>query len=213
LQISNCSKSEGIIVAICGFNWAGLTQAELSDVARVYYYFSVQFRENLQIARDLYPDDRKLRELEAAECNTDNLSPWPGVVSAGEKIDHDEFMRRLLTLAPVDEGHRETLDQMGQAYLRTIRKIEREARAQSIASYEDGGLERVFRAFLKCRHWSTPLLQAFKHFLMEHIKFDSDPEHGHGALSRHLKPDDCKILPFWSEFQGVLVGSVPGLLT
>lgn len=183
------------------------------DVARIYYYFSIQFRENLQIACELYPEGEKLRELEEAECNTDNLSPWPGVAHAGEKIDHDEFMRRLLTLSPVDDGHRNTLDLIGQGYLQTIREMEPEARARSIASYEDGGLERVFRAVLRCRHWGSPSLRAFNHFLVEHIRFDSDAEHGHGALSRHLTPDDSQVLPLWSEFQRILVESVPGLLT
>ena len=213
MQVSECSKSEGIIEAICCFNWEGISKADLLDVARIYYYFSVQFRENLQIACDLYPEDKKLRELEAGECNTDNLSPWPGVADAGEKMNHDEFMRRLLMLAQVDDGHRDTLDHLGESYLRAIRKIEPEARAQSIASYEDGGLERVFRAFLRSSDWTYPALQAFRHFLLEHIKFDTDTAQGHGALSRHLRPDDSKILPLWSEFQRALVSSVPSLLT
>jgi hypothetical protein len=213
LQIAERFRSDGIIEAISGFNWEGISQAELLDVARIYYYFSIQFRENLQIARDLYPDDEKLRQLEEAECDTSNLSPWPGVAEIGEKIDHDEFMRRLLMLSPIDEKHREAMDAMGRAYLDAIRDIEDVARAQSIASYEDGGLERVFRAFLRAQHWETPALAAFRHFLVEHIRFDSNTDNGHGALSRHLKPDDGKIFPLWSEFQRALVASVPGLLT
>jgi hypothetical protein len=69
-----------------------------------------------------------------------------------------------------------------------------ETRALSIASYEDGGLEKVFTSFLRAERWNGPLLQAFKHFVAEHVRFDSDPDQGHGALSRHLKPDD-RILP------------------
>jgi hypothetical protein len=52
-------------------------------------------RENLEIARRLYPNDTKLQQLEREECNTDNLSHWPGVASAAEKMNHDEFMRRF----------------------------------------------------------------------------------------------------------------------
>jgi hypothetical protein len=84
------------------------------------------------------------------------------------------------------------------------------ARAQSIASYEDGGLELVFRAMLKTPQAQTPLLRAFRHFLSEHIRFDSDPEQGHGALARHLRPDD-RILPLWVGFRDLLVGCVPAL--
>ncbi|MBV8613446.1 MAG: hypothetical protein JOY66_06690, partial [Acetobacteraceae bacterium] len=80
----------------------------------------------------------------------------------------------------------------------------------SISSYEDGGLERVFRAFLTSRSWNGPLLRAFHHFLTEHIRFDSDEEKGHGALSRHLAPDD-RILPLWAEFKQLLVLSAPRL--
>ena len=54
------------------------------------------------------------------------------------------------------------------------------------------------------------LLQAFKHFLTEHIRFDSDPEQGHGALCRHLTPND-RILPLWTAFKEILVEAAPGL--
>ncbi len=213
LQISECSESDRVINAICMLNWESVTWSELLDVARIYYYFSIQFRENLQIACELYPGDEKLRQLEESECNTDNLSPWPDVADAGEKIDHDEFMRRLLALSPVDDVRRDRLDRMGQAYLQSIRAMEPEARARSIASYEDGGLERVFRAILRSRHWDGPSLRAFRHFLVEHIRFDSDPEQGHGSLSRHLTPYDGDVVPLWLEFQRMLVETAPTLLS
>lgn len=75
VQISECFECEGIIDTICGLNWEGLNQDDLLDAARGYYYFSIQFRESLQAARELYPEDENLWELEEAECNTDNLSP------------------------------------------------------------------------------------------------------------------------------------------
>jgi len=213
VQIAGCVECEKVIEAICRLNWEKLTQDDLTDVATGYYYFSIQFGENLRVARELFPGDEKLRQLEEAECNTDNLSPWPGVAHAHEKLDHDEFMRRLLTLSSVDQGRRDRLDVTGQTYLRKIRGMQREARAGSIASYEDGGLERVFRAMLRCRQWDSPLLQAFKHFLVEHIRFDSDAEHGHGGLSRHLPQNDRQVLPCWLEFERMLVESAPALLT
>ena len=77
-------------------------------------------------------------------------------------------------------------------------------------SYEDGGLERVFRAILTARHWNGLLQQAFKHFLTEHIRFDSDPDQGHGALCRHLRPDD-RVLRLWADFKRMLVEAVPRL--
>ena len=55
-------------------------------------------------------------------------------------------------------------------------------KALALASYEDGGLESVLKTILTAPDWDDALLQAFKHFLVEHIRFDSDPEQGHGAL-------------------------------
>jgi len=202
---------ERVIDEICGLNWKGLDQDDLTNIAWVYYYFSIQFRENLEIARELYPDDDRLLELDHGERNTDNLSPWPGVAAAKEKMNHDEFMRRTLELTPVADSRRRHLEAIGQSYLQEARGTERMTRAVSIASYEDGGLERVFRAFLNAPHWDSPLLQAFKHFLAEHIRFDSDPELGHGALCRHLTPND-RILPLWSAFKRILVDAAPGLM-
>ena len=74
---------------------------------------------------------------------------------------------------------------------------------------EDGGLE-VFRATLTAQHWTGPLQQAFKHFLTEHIRFDSDPNQGHGGFCRHLTPDD-RVLPLWTAFKHLLIEAAPRL--
>jgi hypothetical protein len=103
---------ESVIQEICQLDWAGLTRDELSHTAWAYYYFSIQFRENLEIARKLHPDDDKLRQLEREECNTSNLSPWPGVAEVGEKMNHDEFMRRVLSLSPIDAAKRSELERL-----------------------------------------------------------------------------------------------------
>jgi hypothetical protein len=201
---------EGVIDEICGLQWKSLTIEDLTDVAWAYYYFSVQFRENLEIACDLYPDDCKIQQLKQEECNTDNLSPWPGVANTGERLNHDEFMRRLLFLTPINDTKRGRIDQIGQLYLIKVRKLDFTTRAASIAAYEDGGLERVFRAILESQHWNSPLVQAFRHFLTLHIRFDNDPVQGHGALTRQLMLDD-KILPIWIAFKCLLVKAVPKL--
>ena len=200
----------GAIRDICDLNWSRIDRTELTNVAWAYYHFSVQFRENLQAARDLYPHDDRLQELDRGERNTDNLSPWPGVAKPGERMDHDEFMRRTLELTPIVESERRRLREIGQRYLAVVRSLEKTSRALSIASYEDGGLERVFRSILEAPCWEGALLLAFKHFLAEHIRFDSDPNAGHGALCRHLTPDD-RVLPFWTAFRSMLVEAVPRL--
>ena len=90
-----------------------------------------------------------MQELRAGECATDNLSPWPGVAQPGERMDHDEFMRRLLAFQPVE--HDAYLTLVGEAYLRRTRSLDDWTRATSIASYEDGGLSRVFNAMLRAQ--------------------------------------------------------------
>jgi hypothetical protein len=201
---------KGVIDEICTLGWSRLTEAELTGVAGAYYYFSIQFRENLEIACNLYPTDPLLTQLAQEECNTDNLSPWPGVASPGEKLDHDEFMRRLLKLSPVCRATQHVVEEAGQAYLSRIRSIDATTRASSIASYEDGGLEKVFRSILGCHHWNTPLLQAFRYFLVQHIAFDNNPNNGHGALARHLQLNDGLPL-VWKEFKQLLTKTVPAL--
>ena len=198
------------IKSICDLSWSRIDQIDLTSVAWAYYHFSVQFRENLETARELYPHDTRLLELDRGERDTDNLSPWRGVAKPGERMNHDEFMRRTLELSPIAAGERDRLTKSGQRYLAAVRSLDPTSRALSIASYEDGGLERVFRAILQAPCWEGPLLQAFKHFLVEHIRFDSDPDAGHGALCRHLTPDD-RVLPFWTAFRSMLVEAAPRL--
>jgi hypothetical protein len=201
---------EGVIHNICSLDWAGLGQDDMTKAAWAYYYFSIQFRENLEIAHRMHPDDPKLNELLAGECHTDNLSPWPGVMAEGEKANHDEFMRRSLQLTSVDPATKARVEAIGVEYLAKMRAQSDLARAMSIASFEDGGLERVFTAMLSCQCWDTPLLAAFRHFLIKHIEFDGDPAGGHGALARHLVPDE-RIRPLWDGFYQLFVNSVPRL--
>jgi hypothetical protein len=199
-----------IIDDICDFNWEEVSQEELVSITWVYYYFSIQFRESLEIARSLHPDDAQLQQLDRGERDTDNLSPWPGVAAVGERMNHDEFMRRTLKLTTIGQDRRRRLDGIGQSYLASVRAEDQLSRALSLASYEDGGLEEVFGAILRAQHWDTPALQAFRHFLTEHIRFDSDPDQGHGALCRHLTPDD-RVLPLWTAFKRALLKAVPKL--
>ncbi len=201
---------KNVITKICDMLWSCLDEEELIDVAWAYYFFSVQFRENLHVARLLFPEDEKLQDLEREECNTSNLSPWPGVARAGERMDHDEFMKRVLSLAPLPEAKRRRFEASGSRYLDAVRKTDATTRALSITSYEDGGLERVFRAMLTAPDSQNPALRGFRHFLTEHIRFDSDPSLGHGAMVRHLRPDD-RILPLWTSFRDLLVEFAPAL--
>ena len=176
-------------------------------VASAYYYFSIQFREALLAACQLYSTDRKLIELHQGECDTDNLSPFPSIAEEGEKLNHDEFMRRVVAMSSLDQDARTRVDGLGRSYLAEVRRMDPLTRAMSLSSYEDGGLETVFRAMLSAPDWDEPSLGAFRHFLVEHIRLDSGE---HGSLCRHLVADD-RILPLWSAFRDILVAAAPRL--
>ena len=191
-----------VIEEICGLDWTALNQSQLSAVAWAYYYFSIQFRENLTIAHDMHPDDAQLQSLVREECDTSNLSPWPEVAMPGEKMNHDEFMRRVLHLSPIDRDVQAVIEAAGEKYLASTRLVDDVTRARLAAQVRD--------AMLTGRHWDTPLLEGFRHFLEKHIDFDSDPEVGHGALIRHLVPDD-RIRCLWVDFRDLLIQAVPRL--
>jgi hypothetical protein len=197
-----------VIDEICRLRWERLDNDDVMWIAKVYYYFSVQFRENLEIACRLHPHDQLLSRLYDGECHTDNLSPWPPITAQGEKINHDEFMRRALLLQSLDRV--DHLDNVGAAYLREARALDDAARAASIVTYEDQGLARVFSAMLRAPCWRGAGQQAFKFFLEEHIKFDLDDDNGHGALARHLRADD-RVLPLWLGFKEILIAAAPKL--
>lgn len=201
---------QDVVNEICNLNWRALSADELTNVAWAYYFFSKQFCQNVGIARVLFPDDKRLEELDAGERNTDNLSPYPGVVGPGEKADHDEFMRRTLMLSPIDESRRRRLEVLGSTYFDTVYAIDAVTRAKSLATYEDGGLEAVFRSVLQAQHWNTDLLKAFRHFLVGHVALDSNPDTGHGALCRHIVPTK-DVVQLWAAFRDILVGAAPSL--
>jgi len=201
---------EAEIEEICSLNWSGLSGDDLLNVAWAYYHFSVQFRENLEIAVDVLPGDEHLIELDRGERNTDNLSPYPGVTEPGERVNHDEFMRRTLMLTPIDDVRRARLEKIGATYLATVRSLDRRTKASSMASYEDGGLERVFKSMLRAPDWNDATLLAFRHFLERHIEFDSDPVNGHGSLCRHLAPREG-VRDLWAAFKESLVAAAPTL--
>jgi hypothetical protein len=205
------SGYQPVIDEICDMRWSGLSREQLSAVAQAYYYFSIQFRKNLECALGMHPDDAQLKCLVSEECATDNLSPWPGVAALNEKMNHDEFMRRVLNLSPIHPEVEAKIEAAGRLYLSKTGQVDDNIKAIGIASYEAGGLESVFKSILKAPHWDTPFLEAFQHFLVMHIGFDSDPNEGHGALVGHLVLDD-RVRCLWVAFRDLLVAAVPELM-
>ncbi len=83
---TSLSRYHAVIDEISNLSRPALNREELMAVCAAYYYFSVQFVEAVEIACGLYLTDRKLAELREGECDTDNLSPYPGVAKEGEKM-------------------------------------------------------------------------------------------------------------------------------
>ncbi len=207
MTVQTINRYQTVIDEIGDLNWSALTRDELMAACCAYYYFSVQFVEAVHIACELYPSDRNLMALREGECDTDNLSPYPGVAKEGESMNHDEFMRRVVAMSSLAQGARDRVENLGRAYLAEVRRMDPLTRAMSLSSYEDGGLETVFRAMLSAPDWDEPSLGAFRHFLVAHIRLDSGE---HGSLCRHLVADD-RILRLWTAFRDILVGGAPRL--
>jgi hypothetical protein len=202
------AASERVISDICALDWSALNHDELVDVAWVCYYLSVQFRENVEIARGLHPLDESLAELERGERDTDNLSPCPGVVAEGERVDHDEFLRRALLLEPIDDLRRRRLQTIGRVYLAKARGMDAVSRASSLPSYEYGGLSKVFAAMLCAEGWDGPSLQAFRHFLVVHVARHRAVEGR--ALRLRLSPNP-RVLELWCALKNSLLAAAPRL--
>jgi hypothetical protein len=207
MEVASLNRYHAAIDDICNLKWSALNREELMAVCAAYYYFSVQFVEAVDIACGLYPSDPKLAELRAGECDTDNLSPYPGVAGEKEKMNHDEFIRRAAAMSGLNAAEWGRVETIGRAYLEDVHRMESNVRAMSLSSYEDEGLPRVFSAMLKAPDWDEPSLGAFRHFLTLHVDLDSN---SHGALCRHLVADD-RILPLWKSFRDLLVDAAPKL--
>src|ERR1700722_3932069 len=147
------SRYQRVIDEISNFNWRGLRREELMMACRAYYYFSKQFVDAVDIACGLYPTDQNLISLREGECDTNNLSPYPGIAEKGEKMNHDEFMRRVIESASLDQTARKRVDNLGREYLAEVSRMDPLTRAMALSSYEDGGLEAVFRAMLTAPDW------------------------------------------------------------
>lgn len=180
---------EAVIDGICRMAWERLDSTDVRRVAEAYWYFSVQFGENLEIACARHPNDPALAALRNAECAA---------------------VRRLPERDPA--GRDERLAEAGLVYLDRTRQLDDAVRAASIASYAGGGLSRIFGAMLQAPDWDGDGQRAFRLFLEEHIRFDGEFGVGHGVLSRHLSADD-RILPLWTAFRDLLTAAAPKLAT
>jgi hypothetical protein len=86
-----------------------------------------------------------LIELCAGECDTDTLSPYPRVATVGEKMNHDEFMRRAVAMSSLDG---DTQARQGREPRPCVSyensQDGRVTKAMSLSSHEMAGWRRCF---------------------------------------------------------------------
>ena len=61
------SAEDSAVARICSLDWRDRSEEEMVAVAWAYFYFSIQFRENLEICCDYYPGALALSRLRAEE--------------------------------------------------------------------------------------------------------------------------------------------------
>ena len=94
-----------VVQQIADLGWSVLSRDDLSCVQWAYYYFSVQFRESLEIACRLFDTDERLARLKREECDTANLSPFPGIALPGERMNHDNCANAASEVAAATNHH------------------------------------------------------------------------------------------------------------
>ncbi len=169
------NNHKNVIDEIKQLRWERLSASELQVLTILAAYAAREFAESLRIALRLYPESSELREMASGELETSNLQfgdySQPG--------DHANFLWHFINKHNLTELHPEAV-RAGETYLAKVRELPDEIRAMSIISRERE-LPQIFERILEARDWSMPILEAFHHYLKEHIRLDS-MEGGHADL-------------------------------
>ena len=108
--------------------------------------------------------------------------------------DHADFLWHFIQkhgiLAKVPQEVRESVG----AYLQAVECLPRAVRVMSIVSRERE-LSGIFERILEAPDWSLPGLAAFRYYLEEHIKLDSN-EGGHADLLAGCEVDE-RVVEFY----------------
>ena len=192
-------------------NWRRLSIGELIDVAWAYYFFSIQFRENLLIARELLPDDAQLEQLGSRRKGYGQFIS----LSRGCRRRGASGSRRVHAESVVADADRRASAAI--ASRRSARLISAKSAPLTVGqgprasrAMRTGVLRKCSGACCRPRIGRIPCSQGFKHFLEKHIEFDSDVENGHGGLCRHLPPNEG-VRELWTAFKESLIQVAPAL--
>lgn len=175
-----------VVEKIKSLNWENLDNQELQQLMYLSHVSAREFAEALRIALKLYPENENLQEMARGELQTNNLSF--GDYQA--KGDHADYLGHFLEKMEVPKH----LTILGDLYQAACRELDDKTRAMSIFSREEE-LSGIFERILKAKDWSTSELTAFRHYLEQHIAFDSN-KGGHHDLTKEFPIDDS-VKPFY----------------
>lgn len=211
MGLSECFQANSAINRVCDIGWETLNEQQMTSAVWMFYFRSVQFRENLEAAIRLHPDNQNLRTLTEEELHTNNLSPYNGIAAEGEYLDHDTFLKRIIETHPIPPEKRQYLENLGKEYLDSMTKMPDEIKAMCLVSSEDGGSSKIYTNILTSPQncWKSNGMQAFRHFLQKHVEFDSTEgeDTGHGMLVRKLGIDD-RVAPMLDKFADCLEDAI-----
>ncbi len=192
-----------VVERIYNLAWEKLSAKELQTLMVLSGYAALEFAESLRIALNEHRESKAFQGMAAGELKTTNLT-FDDYIKKG---DHSEFLWHFIEKKGISTDPNVT--NTGKEYLQKVQTLPKEVRVMSIVSREYE-LSRIFARILKAKDWSLPGLQAFRYFLEEHIKLDSE-EGGHADLLQGFKVDD-RVTAFY-EARLDLYRVIPTLFT
>ncbi len=163
-------------------DWENLDATSLQDVMYLSFISAFEFAEALRVALRLYSDDSLVQEMSEGELETDNLK----YQEYDKKGDHADFLMYFMESCGYTPT--EKIEQAGEQYLNVCRAFSDELRAMSVFSreFESTG---IFKRILSAKDWDACGLSAFRYFIEEHIRLDSE-DGGHHDMIKHYTITD-----------------------
>jgi len=182
-------KAQENISQIANFNWSKMS---IYDILYLSLTTAYEFAESLRIAQKFYPENKDIAAVASGELLTDNLY-YENYRRPGDHADYLAyfFVRKNL-------GRRVSLKAQVSAdiYLIKCESFTDGQRAMSIISREQE-LHKIFEKIVSSHNWKSNSLDFYEHYLLEHIRFDSQ-EGGHGDLLSKLPLNEKYLDEFWA---------------
>lgn len=191
------------VARIRNVRWDLADTSDLLSLMLLGAYTAEEFAESLRIATRLKPS--AFEEMARGELDTTNIQ-FDDYVGPG---DHSAYLWHFIEKHGVCLKCSMSVRLAGERYVQFVRRLPEPVRLMSIVSREQE-LPGIFSAILKAPGWNDlPELEAYRHYLSEHIRLDSGSG-GHADLLSSLEVDDS-VSSFW-EARLQMYCSIPGLM-